>query len=444
MGFNSEAVIFFDEQQRIVKEMIYAEFEAVLDQVVGIADFAGEEVQAVYCQINQYLEITAAVFFLVEFDADGNASRNWNIPLSRLAESGGRGPDLGAGPIRLSCRSQCSISWHQHNLWDPCVEQERHSLRLLAMAIKRNRLGLDVEERSSIEPPVITQSLNRDEKTQQQLKQQWREKYQQKLQEILDEKNLRISAIKASAADQLEQLQQRHRQELSQLQQNIQQLKKNLQNETSKNQLLKQTLQEQAEDYAKARIASEQAMAELAQPNQQQLQEWQARLEQEKLASIDNATAELKETLQIKDIELVYRQQQLDALKEELAQLQQQQQQWAENGADSVIQNMQAAGIHFVSLLPDGEQLSISTAELPQYLQSPQDFIAARFNVESDRYGLWLAHFESPICNHPIDQGCCGRPIAKISKPSLFIPGESDRCSQHAGLSNIIADAINA
>ena len=103
----TEAIIFFADNH-VIKEMLYPEFEAVLDRVVGISEFAGQKVGAVYLRINGQLQANAAVFFNLGFDAKGNADDRWNIPLQHLADKGGRGPDLGAGAIKLSCRSQCA------------------------------------------------------------------------------------------------------------------------------------------------------------------------------------------------------------------------------------------------------------------------------------------------------------------------------------------------
>src|SRR5690606_7036971 len=87
-------------------------------------------------------QIIGAVFFLVDFDARGYVNRSWNVPLDHLLDNAGRGPDLGAGRIRLACRSQCSIPWHSRQLWDPVLEGENNSLRQMMQALQRSRPGL--------------------------------------------------------------------------------------------------------------------------------------------------------------------------------------------------------------------------------------------------------------------------------------------------------------
>lgn len=139
-----EAVCFFGKKS-IIKEMRYSEFEAVLDGVVGIAELANKEISAAYVKINQSLQIHSLVMFQIEFNSRGFADEDWNIPLRHLAENAGPGPDLGAGPIRLACRSQCSVSWYQRELWEPNQRDIDH-FQLLKEAVKRNKLGLIATE----------------------------------------------------------------------------------------------------------------------------------------------------------------------------------------------------------------------------------------------------------------------------------------------------------
>jgi uncharacterized small protein (DUF1192 family) len=140
-----EAVCFFGKKS-IIKEMRYSEFEAVLDGVVGIPELANKEIQAAFVKINQSLQIHSLVMFQIDFNERGFADEDWNIPLRHLAENAGPGPDLGAGPIRLACRSQCSVSWYQRELWEPSQKDVDH-FQLLKEAVERNKLGLIATEK---------------------------------------------------------------------------------------------------------------------------------------------------------------------------------------------------------------------------------------------------------------------------------------------------------
>ncbi|WP_222703122.1 hypothetical protein, partial [Streptococcus pneumoniae] len=78
----------------------YTEFETLLDGLVKMPTLADEQVRAVYVVISGRLQIRSAVFFYLDFDEHGAPDSGWNIPLQRMAERAGRGPDLGGGPIR--------------------------------------------------------------------------------------------------------------------------------------------------------------------------------------------------------------------------------------------------------------------------------------------------------------------------------------------------------
>lgn len=138
----SEAIVFFDAQGQVCRQMRVPEFEAVLDGIVKLSEYQGLTMRCAYLLINSRLLVRSAVLFTLDFDAQGAADSTWNLPLRKLAEKAERGPDLGAGPIRLACRSQCPIEWHQMHLWD-CYDQELQNLRPV---LRRNQLGLMADE----------------------------------------------------------------------------------------------------------------------------------------------------------------------------------------------------------------------------------------------------------------------------------------------------------
>lgn len=153
-----EAIFFFGKKS-VIKEMRYSEFEAILDGVVGVTELAGKEVCAAYLTINHSLQVKSLVTFQIEFNAKGYADEDWNIPLRHLAENAGPGPDIGGGPLRLACRSQCSVSWYQRELWEPNSKDVNH-FALIRESVLKNKLGLIVdnapqEKKASI--PVATE-----------------------------------------------------------------------------------------------------------------------------------------------------------------------------------------------------------------------------------------------------------------------------------------------
>lgn len=93
-------------------------FEAISDGDLPLRGSRGK-VPIVYVMANQHKLIQAAVMFYLPLDDKGYVLDGWRLPLQRLADTAGRGPNLGGGRIRLACHSQCSISWHKEALWDP-------------------------------------------------------------------------------------------------------------------------------------------------------------------------------------------------------------------------------------------------------------------------------------------------------------------------------------
>lgn len=147
----AEAVLFFNDSG-VCKEMLYrirgaARWPGAHAGIRRPADAPG------LCVDQLRLQARAAVFFYLDFDEQGGADTGWNLPLRNLAERAGRGPDMGGGPIRLACRSQCPVSWHQMHLWDPESSAGRNHFVLIRDALRRNQLGLLVdEEPAAVEP----------------------------------------------------------------------------------------------------------------------------------------------------------------------------------------------------------------------------------------------------------------------------------------------------
>lgn len=136
----TEAVMFFSEHG-ISREMLFPEFEALLDGLVAAPECADETIEAVFLQINHRLHVRAAVFITIDFDMDGYVNRLWNLPLRQLAEKASRGPDMGGGPIRLACLGFGS-SQYQANMWKPRQRGGRADLTLIKLAVTRNALGI--------------------------------------------------------------------------------------------------------------------------------------------------------------------------------------------------------------------------------------------------------------------------------------------------------------
>jgi hypothetical protein len=153
----AEAVFFFDGDD-IAVEMHYAEFESLLNQATTLEQFAASQVRGAYVVVGTGLAIRGMVTFLLRIDEDGRADSNFTVPLRHLVRHAGPGPDIGHGPIRLASRSQCSVSWHAMNLWEPEGEGDAHPLRVVQRLVWRNRLALKLSK-VDVESPFVDGSI---------------------------------------------------------------------------------------------------------------------------------------------------------------------------------------------------------------------------------------------------------------------------------------------
>ena len=455
-GVSYDAVAFFDGNI-IVKEMLYPEFEAILDHVVGIHDFRNKTAHAVYLRINASLKITAAVFFVIDFDGKGYVNKAWNIPLQHLADTAGRGADLGAGQIKLSCRSQCSVSWHQRSLWDPVLEAgDSNTLTILAKAISRNRLGLPVAPEPAPEPrlandaavtPAAKFAVNvPGQSADAELEARFKQKYQQELKAhtktLLEEQKLRLAAMKSEAQDQLEKIQSHYRAERIKLNEKIESSKQLFLEEKHKNLQLKKTLEAQADSVKQVRERYSTELEQSKAFSQDQLLELEEKFENEAQAKLDSVTTELKERLDMREVELFYRDEQIKRLNEETAQLRREKQSLVDGRGDRLLQNLVEQGITFVAFQPGVDHLTIPLSDMSKYLDSPINYVADKCAVDKQLYLSWLAHVELPVCAHTDRGVMCGKSIPKVDKPSRFYAGESDRCSEHNRAANTFSELL--
>ena len=436
---NTEAIIFFGDDN-VIKEMLYPEFEAILDHVVGIPEFAGQNVKAAYLQINSSLQAKSAVLFHLGFDASGNADTAWNLPLQHLAEKAGRGPDLGAGAIKLACRSQCPVSWHQRELWDPDTDDKPNTFEKITALLKRNRLALAFDEPAPVvasqqEVPVlsnqaaVTASLLESEVDE--LRKKLYAEFKLKQAELQDEQKLRIATLKSEARDHVEKLHRHYRNEIAHLKDQLDKTEQEIIDEQNKNRRYKETLEKQAAGLHEEREKLQQTLEQAKTVGAEEVAALQQTFEQELQATVDTATAELKEMLEMRDVELFYREEQMSALREEISQLRTEKQALLGDGGDQLLTKLAQAGITFVAYQPGLDHLSVPQMDLFDYLESPVSYLADKYGVDETLYQQWLEHYQLPVCQHQIDDSICGEPIEKVERPSDFIPNDSNRCAKH-------------
>lgn len=437
-----EAVFLFQDAQ-ISRELLYPEFEAILDGFIPFPDFANSTAQATYLHIDHSLNVTGVVFFLISFDADGMVDRRWNIPLRQLIDATGTGPDMGAGPIRLACYSQCPIAWHQKNLWDPLMDPGNSTFVAIRKAVKNNRLGLVLKPvktgkskgKAALTPTVDADNAQEQAALEQKLHDHYAQELRDKMALLIKEQRLRIATLMNHHQARVHSMQHEHQQRVLAYQQKHQEFEQLNHDLEERNRALKESLDAQANKIEGMReyFAHKLKAAQADESSQIQLMQDNFALEME--AKLSAATADLREMLDMREVELFYRHQNETALKEEIVNLKREQQQLLKNSGEQLLERLTKAGVNLVIFLPGLGETAIPLDDIGVYLEDPNAYAAEKMGVSEAIYLAWLEHHQSPCCNAVDHKGhSCGRNIAVIETPFEFHPGESDRCSQHQTL----------
>jgi len=424
--------VFFMEDSQVSRQMLFAEFEALLSGLGVLPDYADEEAKVVYAVISRTGVICSLVFFKLYFDEDGRADAGWNVPVERLAEVSGPGPDLGGGPIKLACRGQCSINWHQNELWDPDMTPGSNDFSLLRKVVDKNRLRLVFEKvveevptlpvapQVSSEVPVLGSRHDLVIDSGKRIK----------LARLLKEQRLRIRTLESNKESSSDSADREHRIEIH---------------------AYKNTLQEQRQTIEKLKLLNEKFKERVSSRDDQFVGLQDKILDQtllvtgleEKLKNAsesDRGTLEkqkleaqvvlLTEQLERKDIDLAYRDEREEQLRGELEELSES----IGNGSEgsSMFDKLKALEVVYVAYHSGVGHITMSAVEIGDYAENPMGFVAKKCFVTETVYLSWLAHFENPVCTHVSSKGqTCLQPVEKVSTPSEFEQGMSDLCEKH-------------
>jgi len=436
-----DAVLFVDHN-KVVKEMLLTEFEAVLDGVVGEPDFANSTAHAVYLKVNRRLDIIGAVFFLINFDVKGNADRRWNIPLSQMVETAAFGAELNGVKVRIASHSQCQIPWHQQDLWEPDLSVGSNTLKILATSIQNNRLGLLVDDVVD-QPPVLTEvmtsvastapggSVKAIDNLDALADKEDREKERYNMAQNIKKQRTYIASLKSL-----------HEQEMA--------AQRKLYSKDREMFLLaNKKLQEQIEaielKYCDALINIENKQSAF----DQQCHEYEQRLERmmdqrgidhrslrvqfnkDFQAKLIEQTAEIESKLEMREVEVYYREEQINRLKSEVLELKAYAKQLESQSVASEISSLVENGVYFVISQPGLGPLSIEAEDLIRFNSEPSAYIAGRLGVDLDTYEAWLAHIKLPLCGGDHSGESCGEHLEPITTPQEFVVGISDYCAAH-------------
>lgn len=431
--------VFFLEGDKVAREMLFPEFEAILDGFVPMPVCAGKKVKAVYLIINGQLKITSAVFFVLDFDDQGHVDARWNLPLAQLIEQAGRGPNLGAGPIRLVCFSQCPQDWLRNQLWDPSMQPGNNGFSQLRKVVEQNRLGLGAHWAAN-SPSKELESDQRGELTQR-LHQHYSQAMRDRLAGVLKDQRLHIVTLKNQQQQKIQALQKEHQQRIQTYRNKIKQLQaqqselKSAFDALSENHRAQTQKIELMHDYYSNKIRAAQ------EDETQQLLVLEEHHQAELKRRIQETEVELTERLDMREMELFYRHQQESQLKEEIVQLRSQNQTLLKQGAGQLLDRLSQAGISFICFHPGVGQLTVPVEDMSAYLSDPEAFAARHLGLEPNHYQAWLKHYKKPLCRARVASGAlCGKALERVEQPAEFYPGESDCCSAHQLMNTKVAE----
>lgn len=441
-----EAVLFFNDSG-ICKEMLYPEFEAMLDGLVSMPAFADQQMRVAYVLVNARLQIRAAVFFYLDFNEDGSADSGWNIPLRSLAERTGRGPDLGAGPIRLACRSQCPVAWHQMHLWDPQVTQGNNHFVMLRDRIKRNQLGLLVEDEAP--PPVPTERLQMvaedtwyaaDAGKEAAARQADKLEQEQRLKaaQLIKQQRQRIANLEQARELEATKLRELAAQQQARLEEEIATLRAELSRQERLAGELRDQLAAQAEGFQKTREEMSRQLRALEENSRAEAAIARERFAEELQVQVAAAVAEYQEQVTIRDVELAYRNELDTQLQEEIEQLQKRCEALTEQSGERKLEALSRIGVLFMAYHPGAGHLTIPLQDMARYQDNPLAYAAAKCGVSEEQYRQWVQHFQQPTCVASLPSGeRCNMPLDKIDSPARFVIGESNCCARHRTLDRL-------
>jgi len=428
-GQTQEAVVFFVGGE-IRREMLYAEFEALLDCVVPIRDFAGHVLDAAYVRLDNRLAPMAVVLFLIPFDDEGFPDLRWDVPLRMLAERGMRGPDLGGGPVRLATRSQCPVAEYADRLWDIRFDGQGNTLAQLQQRLLMNRLGIDVVEADIATAPAWSAAATPEPAAAPAPAAAAAAAHAGA--PAGGDSSDALLAMMQQSSQHMAAAREQHQRETTALQQQLAALQQQARALDGERQALIARLGEQEQELAAERSAAEHTAQQLSEQARRQIAAARAELEGQRDAALAERDQRMREALARLERERETQEDQLLSLRAELTGLRRDKLRLMGEGADKFFAALKDKGVKFVAFQPGAGHITIPMEELQRYLEATEEYVAEKCGVALDHYRRWLAHYTHPVCQGAAGSGAlCAKPLPKLLKPAEFVVGMHDRCDIH-------------
>lgn len=390
-----EAVFILHEHE-VVEAYWLMDFERLVRQQIPLQHAADNKIQAAYLQVDSHRSVGALVLFEVAVSHSVIDAR-WYMPLRRLADSAGHGPNMGAGRIRLACRSQCSVSWHADALWEPVTSD--------FMAIRKALRGSILRD----QPSLTERDL-------------WPQDSLSAVARVSGGAGAGSLLAKKHSDPEVEDLKRTLRNEMDAYRRQLQQLQQEIERQKSLNERL-------------GRQAGTSGEAELEELRQVHRNEMAAHA-----AEVENLTLALEQERQEADrlrqalndnqpaAEPVVSDEEVTRLKEEAASLRQYLQQAEEQSAERFVHRLEGLEAVLVAFHPGVGHLTITPANMLRYVDNPLAYAAQKCFVSEEIYRRWLDHYDDPRCQQ------CNAEIPRIEHPREFDHDLNAYCKLHRQL----------
>jgi hypothetical protein len=358
--------------------------------------------------------VRGLVFFRIYFDESGRADSHWNIPVETLACKGSAGPDMGAGPIRLVCRSLCPEERYRSDMWDPDMTPGSNHFQSIRKAVTANHLKFRLRAASAEDQiPVLRTALGKPDA---EVAAREATAQRNRLAHMIREQRLRIKTLQSAHKDSLAALQREHRLERQAWQEEKAELERAMERNRLESGKLRKRLERRDLQVAELR---------------EQLEALRAASQEAPRGMEEAARAEvvlLREQLDRK-------QRELDNLGETTRELEQAVREAGNQvpDEDGLIRHLKDQKVFLVGYHAGVGHLTLPFSDLRRYFDNPTGYAAEKCGISEPDYRRWLEHYENPVCRAAGKKTgqTCGQPVMRVSQPAEFEPGVHDRCDKH-------------
>ncbi|MNO78578.1 hypothetical protein D3C76_697240 [compost metagenome] len=326
------------------------------------------------------------------------------------------------------------------HLWDPSLVKGHNHLAMIRDAVRRNHLGVLVEEEPvAVEPERLhlaaehqwyAPPTQENREAADNLARELLQEHQRKTSELLSQQEMRIASLSQQHERELGQHRLNAEEQLNLLKAEVAALRQGLRREEEINAELRRELAGHVEASGREREELTAQLRSVEQQARERLATLRAGLQAEAEAKIAASVAQYREQVAIRDMELRYRgeveqqlRQEIDALREERA--------GRDDGRD-VLEQLAGLGMIFVVYHPGAGHLTIPLQDIARYQENPMAYAASKCLVSEERYRDWLAHYQQPTCEGRLSNGeRCALPVDRVDTPGRFVEGFDNCCSRH-------------